>query len=261
MSQETVLITGASAGLGRTLTQLFAADGSDLVLVARRGERLEALANELHRRFGIAAYPVAADLEDPGAPERLVQTVHNLGLQVDVLVNNAGFGLVGNFLSLPLDRQMAMIQIDAAAVVHLTGLLLPAMVARQRGGVLNVSSTAAFQAGPSMAVYYATKAFVQSFSEALYEETRGTGVTVSTFAPGAIATEFGVASGMDRSRLFRSHAMRVQAVAEIGHRAFRRGEPFVIPGIRNRLATLAVKWMSRARSRRIVQRLKADALR
>lgn len=260
MARETVLITGASTGIGRELAQLFAADGADLVLVARHEDRLNAVADGLRVEHNGTVQVAPFDLSDPLAPGLLASFVAKHDLMVDVLVNNAGFGAVGEFLKLPLDRQLDMIQVNVTALVHLTGLFLPGMIERRRGGVLNISSTAAFQAGPNMAVYYATKAFVQSFSEALFEETRGTGVVIGTFAPGPTATDFGAASGMDRSHFFESQAMDAGQVAELGYRAFRRGKGFVIPGLKNRLSTVAVKFMPRSWSRRIVQRIKFDAL-
>ncbi|MDA0659618.1 MAG: SDR family oxidoreductase [Planctomycetota bacterium] len=261
MTRETVLITGASTGIGRELAHCFAKDGADLILVARHKDRLDSVADVLRGELGNRIHVVPCDLSDPLAPSQLASFVSQNALTIDVLVNNAGFGAVGEFLKLPLDRQLDMIQVNVTSLVHLTGLFLPGMLERRRGGILNISSTAAFQAGPNMAIYYATKAFVQSFSEAIYEETRGTGVVIGTFAPGPTATDFGAASGMDRSHFFESQSMDAAQVAKMGYRSFRLGKHFVIPGLKNRISTTAVKFMPRSWSRRIVQRIKFDALR
>jgi hypothetical protein len=233
MPPETVLITGASAGIGRELARLFAADKSRLVLVARRRERLEALADELRREQGIEVRTLPLDLSERAAPAALVDQLTAEGLAVDVLVNNAGFGALGPVAELGVARQVEMIELNVAALTHLTRLLLPGMLQRKCGGVLNVGSTAAFQPGPTMAVYFATKAYVVSFSQALAEELRGTGVKVSCLAPGPTATEFGGDSGMGRTLLFRLGTMDARRVARAGHRGLRRGRVLVIPGLRN----------------------------
>ena len=202
MAKETVLITGASSGIGLELARLFAADGSDLILVARREAELQSLADDMAASHGISARVMTEDLSDLSAPQRIVDRLATDELELDVLVNNAGFGLRGPAAELDLQRQLDMLQVNVTALTHLTRLLLPAMIARRRGGVLNVASTAAFQPGPHMAVYYATKAYVLSFSEALAEELGGTGVTVSCLAPGPTATEFADAADMRDTLLF-----------------------------------------------------------
>ncbi len=257
MSMETVLVTGASSGIGRELARCFAADGSRLVLVARKGGALESLASELRQVHKIQAQVVTADLARPDAPARLLEHLRFAGLKVDVLVNNAGFGAQGRFVDLSLDRQLRMLQVNVTSLVHLTRLLLPNMVDRRRGGLLNVASTAAFQAGPGMAVYYATKAFVLSFSEALAEELRGTGLTVTALCPGPTATNFMVAANAQGSRLSRMSAMSAETVAEIGHRAFRSGRVVAVAGLRNRLMACSVRFAPRSVVRRIVKYLNA----
>src|ERR1700722_7947579 len=214
---KTALITGASAGLGLELAQLFAADKHDVVLVARRRDQLEALAT-----------PPAAD---PGAPQRIVDELQRRNIEVEFLVNNAGFGTTGPFVERDLSRELAMLQVNVASLVHLTGLLLPAMIARRSGRILNLGSTAGFQPGPFMAVYYASKAFVNSFTEALSVELRGTGVTATVSCPGATATEFGKVSGNDRSRLFEMRVMDAPRVAAHAYRAMMAGKPVAIPGV------------------------------
>lgn len=257
MAKETVLITGASSGIGLELARLFAADGSDLILIARREASLQALADEMAASHGIAATVMAEDLSDPSAPGRITDTLAADSVEVDVLVNNAGFGLRGPAADLDLQRQLDMLQVNVTALTHLTRLLLPPMVARRRGGVLNVASTAAFQPGPHMAVYYATKAYVLSFSEALTEELGGTGVTVSCLAPGPTATEFADTADMRDTLLFRSGTQGADVVAKVGYDGFRRGKAMVIPGLKNRLIALSVRFSPRPLVRKIVKALQA----
>jgi len=197
MSRETVLITGASSGIGLELARLFAADGSDLVLVARRRERLEELSHELEQSQGIAAEVLVEDLASAAAPQAIFDRLQSEGRTIDVLVNNAGFGAVGPVVEIGLGRQLEMLQVNVVALAHLTMLFLPGMLQRGRGGVLNVGSTAAFQPGPYMAMYYASKAFVLSFSEALAEELRGTPVRVCCLCPGPTRTEFAAAAHIE----------------------------------------------------------------
>jgi short-subunit dehydrogenase len=172
-----------------------------------------------------------------------------------VLVNNAAFGAQGKFVELPLGRQLEMLQVNMTTLTHLTGLLLPGMVERRRGGILNVASTAAFQPGPGMAIYYATKAYVLSFSEALAEELAGTGITVTAVCPGPTATNFGAAANMRTLGLVKKVSMSAEAVARQGHRAFRRGSVVAITGFRNQLPAFLVRLFPRAAVRKIAKRL------
>jgi uncharacterized protein len=255
MSAETVLITGASAGIGLELAKLFAADKSDLVLVARRMEKLDALAAELQRDCGIQARGLAFDLSDPQSPRAIFDALTAEGVTVGVVVNNAGFGAVGPVADLPLERQRDMVQVNVAALTELTRLFLPGMIERRSGGILNVASTAAFQPGPLMAVYYATKAYVLSFSEALAEEILGTGVRVTCLAPGPTATEFAAVAGTEHKLLFRLGTMDARTAALAGYRGFRRGRTLVIPGLKNKLGAFAVRLAPRAWVRKVVKRL------
>jgi short-subunit dehydrogenase len=252
------LITGASSGIGRALAHLFARDGYELVLVARRGAVLEELAAEMVRRYGGRARAVAADLSVPDGASLLHAELQRAGVAVDVLVNNAGFGMQGAFAALPPDRQLQMIHLNVTALTALTRLLVPSMLERGRGGVLNVGSTAGFQPGPFMAVYYATKAYVVSFSEALAEELAGSGLRVSCLAPGPTATGFAAEAGASGSRLFAEGTMSVDEVARVGYLAWQQGKPLVIVGSRNRLRAFAVRLLPRAFVLKAVRRLNVE---
>ena len=255
MQTETVLITGASAGIGCELAKCFAADRSRLVLVARRSDRLEQLAAELRTRHGVEVCPLCADLSRPETPQAIFERLAADGLAVDVLVNNAGFGAAGAVADLPLRQQLEMIQVNVVALWELTRLFLPEMIRRGRGGVLNVGSTAAFQPGPYMAVYYATKAFVLSFSEALADELAGTGLAVTCLCPGPTLTEFAQVAHLEKSLLFRLAPMSGESVAGAGYREFRRRKPLVIPGLLNRLGAMAGRLAPRWVPRKVARRL------
>jgi len=254
MSVETVLVTGASSGIGLELAKCFAADGCRLVLVARKGNLLEALATELRKAHKIQVQVITADLAHPESPTRLLAHLQSAGLKVDVLVNNAGFGAQGKFVELPLARQLEMLQLNMTTLTHLTGLLLPGMVERRRGGILNVASTAAFQPGPGMAVYYATKAYVLSFSEALAEELAGRGVSVTAVCPGPTATNFGTAANMKTLGLVKKVSMSAGTVAVMGHRAYRSGRVAAITGWRNQIPAFLIRLLPRAAVRKITKR-------
>jgi len=251
----TVLITGASSGIGRALAHLFARDGYELVLVARRAAVLEELSSTLVETHGVRSRAIAADLSTADGIGLLHAELQREGITVDVLVNNAGFGMQGEFATLPADRQMQMVQLNVAALTQLTRLLLPSMLARRRGGVLNVGSTAAFQPGPFMAVYYATKAYVVSFSEALAEELSGSGLRVSCLAPGPTATAFAAEAGAADSPLFEGHTMNAEEVARIGYEGWQQGKPLVIAGARNWWRAFAVRLAPRAFVLKAVRRL------
>ena len=251
---ETVLVTGASSGIGLELAKCFAADKSNLVLVARDTRALEKLAAELRGKFQIEVRVITADLSRPGSPQNIFDELQGRGMVVDVLVNNAGFGLHGGFAELPLGRQLEIIQVNVSALVALTGLLLPAMVQRRRGGILNVGSVAGFLPGPNMAVYYASKAFVQSFSEALHEELRGSGVGITNLCPGPTGTNFWQTARSHRVRQSQVKKMSAPVVAEIGHRDFRGGKCVSIPGFSNKLVAAAAKFLPRAAIRKGVGR-------
>jgi len=252
----TALITGASGGIGRDLAELFARDGCDLLLVARSADALDALGAELSRTHGVRSTAIPADLSDPDAPAAVFRAVRDHGIEVDVLVNNAGRGLYGRFAETDLDTELRMIQLNVVALTQLTKLFLPAMLARRSGRILNVASTAAFQPGPMMAVYYATKAYVLSFSEALAEELAGTGITVTTLAPGSTRTGFQARARMDESRLFRGPTVLDSAtVARAGYEGMLRGERLVIPGIFNKALVQALRVSPRRLVTKVAKRL------
>src|SRR3954463_5624126 len=231
----TALITGASSGLGAEYAKLFSADKHDLLLVARRRDRLEALASELRGAHSVRVLVAAADLASADGPRRVIEEASRAGLQIDFLVNNAGSGASGAFAELEVGRELEMIQLNIVALVTLTRALLPAMIARRSGRILNVGSTAGFPPGPFMAVYYASKAFVNSFSEGLSYELRGTGVTATVSCPGATATEFAGVAGNSRSLLFRLGAANAATVARQGYAAMMKGKAMVIHGFKNKL--------------------------
>ncbi len=257
MAQEIVLITGASSGIGLELAKLFAADKSSLILVARNRGALEMLAEELKRDHGVDVLVEPNDLADAAAPQALFNRLEAKGIAVDVLVNNAGFGSLGKFADLPAQRHLDMIQVDVTALTHLSGLFLPGMIERGRGGILNVGSTAGFQPGPNMAVYFAAKAFVVSFTEALAEELAGTKIKITCLAPGPTATGFAAASDVEHTLLFRLGTMDAKSVAKAGYRGFRLGKVLVIPGFRNKFGVFAVRLGPRNVVRKIVKRLQS----
>lgn len=248
---KTALITGASGGIGAALARLFAADGYRLVLVARGRETLEHLAEELTRAFGVEVTVLAKDLSLPSAPEEIVAALGQAGVQIDVLVNNAGFATYGPFAQTSLAAELEMMQLNMVTLTHLTKLLLPGMLQRRDGKILNVASTAAFQPGPLMAVYYATKAYVLSFSEALADELRGSGVTVTALCPGPTRSGFQERAQMEESRLVSGRIMDVDTVARAGYRGLMSNRTIVIPGMQNKVLAFAVRLVPRSLATRV----------
>lgn len=235
------LITGASAGIGRELAKLFAADGHNLVLVARNGPRLAQFADDLQREFAVSAKSFPLDLTATSAPRFLVDQLARESIAVDTLVNNAGYGIRGAFAQTPAEESLGQIQLNIAALTQLTKLFLQPMLDHREGKILNVASTAGFQPGPLMAFYYATKAYVISFSEALANELQGTGVTVSCLCPGPTDTEFQRRTSTEGNLLKRLRPMDAKSVARAGYNALMRGKPLVIPGFRNWLLTESLR--------------------
>jgi short-subunit dehydrogenase len=251
MNTHTVLITGASSGIGLELARLYAAQGHRLVLIARRQDVLHSLAEELRQKHQIQVTVLVADLADREAPRQIVQVLTAQGVDVDVLVNNAGFGLNGWHVQLDEQKQLDMVQVNITALVHLTRLLLPGMVARRRGGVLNVASTAAFQAGPGMAVYYASKAFVLSYTEALHEELKHSGLHISCLCPGPTETEFVEVAGMQGVGMFKFGAQTAQAVAQCGVRGLAANQAIAVSGLKNQVLAGLGKFIPRWLTRRV----------
>ena len=250
MANGMVLITGASAGLGMAFAHSYAARGDDVILVARRAERLEELAKELTAKHGVRAEAIAADLSATNAADALMAEIGRRGLPVDILVNNAGFGARGDFAELDADMQLRMIDLNCRTLVALCHAVLPGMIARRSGGILNIASTAAFQPGPWMAVYYASKAFVLSFSEALHEEVKAKGVRVATLCPGATKTEFGEVADMTSSTLFKFAGEPDQVVRD-GIRALDGNRAVKVSGLANAMLAGSIRFTPRFLARRI----------
>jgi len=240
-TQKTALITGASFGIGYELARIFAREGYNLVLVARTADKLRQLASELEKAHGTRSLILASDLSAPGAAAYLHDQTTRADIQLDVLVNNAGFGQFGLFAENDLEQCLLQIQLNITTLTHLTRLYLPEMLERKSGRILNVASTAAFQAGPLMSVYYATKAYVLHFSEGIANELQGTGVTVTCLCPGQTVTEFHKRANMLTSRMLQFGAMDARTVAEDGYRALIAGKPVVISGFRNWLVAQSVR--------------------
>jgi len=241
----TVLITGASGGIGYELAKLFARDHHDLVLVARSADKLAQVAAEMQDR-GVHVKTIALDLGQPQAAKFLVDQLQIAGVTVEMLVNNAGYGAYGEFAQMAEADILGQIHLNITALTHLTRLLLPGMLARRSGRVMNVASTAGFQPGPLMAVYYATKAYVISFSEALANEVRNTGVTVTCFCPGATHTGFAARAGNDKTRIFKQlGAMAANNVALDGYRAMMEGKTLAISGVHNWLTAQSTRFAPR----------------
>src|SRR5512144_3051321 len=241
----TALVTGASSGIGREIAWLAAKDRHDVVLVGRRKERLELFAGELASRFGVAADVVIADISEPGSAARIFAAAEKRP-PVEVLVNAAGLGVHGFFWKTPIEQERNTILVNVLGLTELTKLCVTGMVERRRGRVLNVASTAAFQPGPLMAVYYATKAYVLSFTEALAEELRGTGVTATALCPGPTASGFQARAAMEDSKLVHGKKLPTAAkVAAFGVKAMQRGDVVAVPGFQNKMFAASVRFTPR----------------
>ncbi len=256
--RSTALVTGASSGIGYELACLLAAEGYDLVVVARQKAALEKLGEALQRAHGIRVHVIAADLSDPAIPEAIALCLQKEDVQIDILVNNAGFGTYGHMSETDARQLLNLIQVNITALTHLTRLFLPSMIARGRGKILNVASTAAFQPGPLMAAYYASKAYVLSFSDAVHHEVKGTGVTVTALCPGPTRSEFQKRAGIEHTRLMKGRIMSSKDVALAGLRAMMQGKPRVVPGFRNKLLMVAVRFAPRDVVLHIVRRIQEE---
>jgi short-subunit dehydrogenase len=252
--RRTALVTGASSGIGLDLAKRFAAEGFDVVLVARSQGKLEEVRAAIEGEHKVRAHVVTADLAQPGAAETLVVELERRGLEIDALVNNAGYALYGAFAETDLADELAMIQVNIVALTHLTKLVVRKMVTRRSGYILNLASTAAFQPGPLMSVYYATKAYVLSFSEALANELDGTGVTVTALCPGPTRTGFQARAQMEESKLVRGkEIMSAEEVARAGFEGLMKGKTVVIPGVGNKMLAQAVRFLPRKTVTKLVR--------
>jgi len=254
---QTALITGASMGIGVDLAECFARDGYDVILVARSADALSAVASRLAAAHNVKAWPIVADLGAHDGASKVADAVRALGKTIDVVVNNAGYGLAGAFNGSDRAGQIGMIDLNVRALVELTHFYWPGMLERRRGGLLNVASTAAFQPGPLMAVYYASKAFVLSFSEALWREAEGSGVHVSCLCPGPTKSEFRARAGTGKTRLSRNAVMPSADVAELGYQAWRRNQRVIVTGRRNAIMAAAARFLPRKRLLDIVYGLQS----
>jgi uncharacterized protein len=254
IQKTTVLITGASSGIGYELTKLFAEDGYNLVLIARSGDKLAEIANDLQKKYGITVNVIAKDLSLASAPEEIYTQLQSESIEIGILVNNAGFASYGLFKDTDLNSELQMIQVNMTCLTHLTKLFLKDMLEEGYGKILNVASTAAFQPGPLMAVYFATKAYVLSFSEAIANELEGTGITVTALCPGPTESAFQQRAAMENSKLVKGQKiMDSQTVAKIGYRSLMEGKTVVIPGIKNQILTQSVRFAPRKIVTKIVR--------
>lgn len=254
--RKTALITGASAGFGVAFARLFARHRNDVILTARRGDRLSELATSLETKYTINAHVIVADLAAHDGAQKIFAQVQEKKLKVDYLVNNAGFGTFGPFVETDLEESMDLVRVNIAAITELTALFLPSMVKRQSGRVLNVASAAAFQPGPLMATYFASKAYALHFSEALNEELEGKGVSVTALCPGPVMTEFQKVAGMETSGLVvKKRLISIEEVVEAGYEAMMQGKACVIPGIGTKLLSFGVRFMPRRFVAKFVHRM------
>ncbi|HEY2344436.1 MAG TPA: SDR family oxidoreductase [Xanthomonadaceae bacterium] len=244
-SGRIALVTGASGGIGKAIAECFARDGHDLVISARNTDALAAIAADWAKKYGVRVTPIGADLAQPGGAQRLCDDIAAAGIAIDFLVNNAGYGLFGEFKDLRLEDELAMMTLNMTSLTVLTKRFLPDVLAR-RGRIMNVASTAAFQPGPYMAVYYATKAYVLSFSEALASELAGTGVTVTAFCPGPTQSGFQDKAAMQDSGLMKGKRLpTAERVGAEGHAAMMAGRRVFIPGLVNKAMAASVRMSPR----------------
>lgn len=240
--KRTALITGASSGLGIEFAHIHASKGDNLVLVARGKDKMNLLKAELIKEFNVSVHVIGKDLTAQAAAKEIFDELKTKKIKIDYLINNAGFGDFGTFAQCDWDKQMDMINLNVMALTYLTRLFLPEMIKNKYGKILNVASTAAFQPGPTMSVYFATKAFVLSFTEAIANELKGTGVTATALCPGATDTGFKINASLDNSNLFKGNQIATSKdVAEFGYKAMIKGKTVVIHGLMNRIMAGSVR--------------------
>lgn len=256
--KSTALITGASSGIGRELARVFAREGHNLLLTARREERLKELKTSLISEFKIGAAIYPCDLSDPEAAQALFNYCIENDIGIETLVNNAGIGDFGPFIESKWSRQAVMIDLNVRTLTHLTHLFLPNLIQQERAHILNVASTAAFQPGPLMSVYYASKHYVLAFGEAIAEELKGTGVSVTTLCPGPTRSEFQETAGMEKSGLFKRFAVATsEEVAEYGYRAMMNGKRIAVHGLLNKLSATSVRLLPSRLVTPVVKRIQS----
>ena len=259
MQPKLTLITGASDGIGYELAIRFAKHGNDLILVARRQQILEQFAHELQQQYKIKAVPIPLDLSKADSADRLYQQIKELNRPVDVLINNAGFGDYTFFPDANITKTLQMLQLNITSLTHLTRLIVPDMVEKKQGKIMNVASIAAFQPGPLMAVYYASKAYVLSFSQALDQELKSSGIRVSALCPGVTTTGFQDAAGLEGSKLMGRvgllSEMTAAEVAEIGYRKFMRNKRIIIPGFMNKVSVAMNRFFSRKFMTKVIYKM------
>ncbi len=253
--RETALITGASGGIGLELARIFAANGYDLVLIARNEEKLQGLAESFKTDHRCEVLVISKDLSHQEAVIEVFDQIESAGIEIDYLVNNAGFGLYGEFIHTSGGFELNMIDLNVKTLTHFTKHYLPMMAQRGRGGVLNIASVASFQPGPLMSVYYATKAYVLSLTEALANELKGKQVKMTALCPGPTATDFSIRADLGQSKLFKGHVMTAEKVAQIGFQGFMNGKTIIIPGVKNRLLVGSVRFTPRKMVTAIVRKI------
>lgn len=255
---ETALISGASSGIGLEFARIFASNKINVVLVARGENKLRQLAEEISRQ--VTVHVIAADLSKMGDVERVFNEVQQKNIAIDYLINNAGFGNFGMFYETDWNKEAMMIDLNVKSLTHMTKMFVKEMVKRQKGKIVNLASTAAFQPGPTMAVYYATKAYVLSFSEAISNELKGTGVSVTVLCPGPTATGFQKASALEESKLVKGKKLpSAKEVAEYGYNAMMKGRVVAVPGFANKFFACAVRVMPRSMVRNVVRKMQEKA--
>lgn len=246
-----VLITGATTGIGYELAKLYAKEGNNLILVARDEERLSEVKEELDL-YNIKVYILSLDLSEDNSCEKVLDFVNKKNLSVDILINNAGIGSFGYLSETEMERELKLIDVNIRALTELTKIFLPTMISHGEGGIMNVASTAAFCAGPKMATYYASKSYVLNFTEALYEELKGSEIKVSCLCPGPVKTSFQEKSGIKKNEAAKKSLMTPKEVAEVAYKDFKKGKLIIIPGFKNKLIILLNKLIPRALSRKII---------
>lgn len=255
MKNDTVLITGASQGLGYEFAKIFAQNKYNLVLVARNIEKLKNIAQELKKKYNVGVKIIQKDLSLPKSPQEIYEELQKDSIEVNILINNAGFATYGEFAQTDLQQDLNEIQVNIVSLTHLTKLFVPNMIKRKKGKILNVSSVAGFFPGPFMSVYYASKAYVLSLSEALHEELKGSGITVTTLCPGPTKSGFAKRANLPALELFKNGIMDANRVAYEGYKGLMKGKSVVIPGAKNKMQVNLLRFVPRSIVAGIVKKI------